>query len=84
MRVVTNGLLTVREIENVWIPMPDGVRLAARVWLPADAERHPVPAIVECIPYRKRDGTVDTDPADASKEISAAARSPQAYGIAAE
>lgn len=33
---------------------------------------------------RKRDGTVDTDPADASKEISAAARSPQAYGIAAE
>jgi len=61
MRVVTNGLLAVREIENVWIPMPDGVRLAARVWLPADAERHPVPAIVECIPYRKRDGTAYRD-----------------------
>ena len=41
--------------------MPDGARLAARVWLPADAERHPVPAIVEYIPYRKRDGTAWRD-----------------------
>ncbi|MFP4080089.1 MAG: CocE/NonD family hydrolase [Ectothiorhodospira sp.] len=45
----------VREMENVWIPMPDGCRLAARIWLPADAESHPVPAILEYIPYRKRD-----------------------------
>ena len=45
----------IREIENVWIPLPDGERLAARVWLPADAEIHPVPAIVEYLPYRKRD-----------------------------
>lgn len=44
-----------RVIENVFIPMPDGARLAARVWLPADAKRHPVPAIMEYIPYRKRD-----------------------------
>ncbi len=33
--------------------MPDGVRLAARMWLPEDAR--PVPAILEYIPYRKRD-----------------------------
>ncbi len=33
--------------------MPDGVRLAARIWLPEDAG--PVPAILEYIPYRKRD-----------------------------
>ena len=29
---------TIREIENTWIPMPDGTRLAARIWLPVDAE----------------------------------------------
>ncbi len=45
----------VREIENVFIPMPDGCRLAARLWLPEDAEAQPVPAILEYIPYRKRD-----------------------------
>jgi putative CocE/NonD family hydrolase len=45
----------VREIENVFIPLADGTRLAARMWLPEDAEAHPVPAILEYIPYRKRD-----------------------------
>ena len=33
--------------------MPDGVRLAARIWLPECAGA--VPAILEYIPYRKRD-----------------------------
>jgi uncharacterized protein len=61
MKIIESGLLPIREIENMWIPMPDGARLAARVWLPADAERHPVPAIVEYIPYRKRDGTAWRD-----------------------
>ncbi|MBI1779449.1 MAG: CocE/NonD family hydrolase [Proteobacteria bacterium] len=61
MKVVASGPIPVREIENMWIPMPDGTRLAARVWLPADAERKPVPAIVEYIPYRKRDGTAWRD-----------------------
>ena len=35
--------------------MPDGMRLAARIWLPEDAEADPVPAILEYLPYRKRD-----------------------------
>ena len=35
--------------------MPDGARLAARVWMPKDADIQPVPAILEAIPYRKRD-----------------------------
>ena len=48
---------TVRVIENSWIPMSDGCRLAARIWLPADAETTPVPGILEYIPYRKRDFT---------------------------
>ena len=42
-------------IENLWIPLADGSRLAAKIWRPRDAERHPVPAVLEYIPYRKRD-----------------------------
>ncbi len=41
--------------------MPDGTRLAARLWLPDDAEQHPVPALLEYLPYRKRDGTAERD-----------------------
>ena len=53
----------VREIENIWIPMPDGCRLAARLWMPAPASAGPAPAIIEYIPYRKRDGTRERDEA---------------------
>ncbi len=45
--------------ENVWIPLADGTRLAARLWLPVGAG--PVPAVLEYIPYRKRDGTRGRD-----------------------
>ena len=55
--VVTEFPRKVREIEHVWIPTSDGVRLSARIWLPDGAEISPVPAILEYIPYRKRDGT---------------------------
>lgn len=51
----------VREIENLWIPLSDGCNLAARVWLPDGAEDDPVPAILEYLPYRKRDGTAERD-----------------------
>jgi putative CocE/NonD family hydrolase len=51
----------VREIENTWIPLTDGVRLAARIWLPEDAERNPVPALLEYLPYRKSDYTSARD-----------------------
>src|SRR5262249_826819 len=53
----------VREIEQAWIPMSDGCRLAARMWLPEPAERVPVPAVIEYIPYGKRIGTRDRDEA---------------------
>ena len=46
----------VRTIRHEWIPMPDGCRLAARIWLPEDAEQAPVPAVFEYVPYRKNDG----------------------------
>ncbi|MGH8250569.1 MAG: CocE/NonD family hydrolase [Steroidobacteraceae bacterium] len=51
------GSRKVREIENVWIPMRDGTKIAARLWLPEDTEQTPGPAIFNYIPYRKRDTT---------------------------
>jgi uncharacterized protein len=50
-RPATNA---VREIENTWIPLPDGVKLAARIWVPEHAERRPVPAIFNYCPYFAR------------------------------
>ncbi|MEM0948047.1 MAG: CocE/NonD family hydrolase [Pseudomonadota bacterium] len=44
-------------LETVWIPLPDGTRLAARLWLPDSAREAPVPCILEYIPYRRRDRT---------------------------
>jgi putative CocE/NonD family hydrolase len=49
------------ETEDMGIPMPDGTRLSARVWMPVDAAANPVPAVLEYIPYRKRDGTTPRD-----------------------
>ncbi|MBT5433817.1 MAG: CocE/NonD family hydrolase [Alphaproteobacteria bacterium] len=46
------------EVHTLWIPLADGRRLAARMWLPDDAENDPVPAIIESIPYRRHDGTI--------------------------
>ena len=39
----------------------DGSKLAARMWIPEDAEDNPVPALLEYLPYRKRDGTFVRD-----------------------
>ncbi|WP_437902915.1 CocE/NonD family hydrolase [Sorangium sp. So ce327] len=49
--------LKVETTEHLWITLKDGCRLAARLWLPEGAQRKPAPAILEYIPYRKRDGT---------------------------
>ncbi|WP_339251728.1 CocE/NonD family hydrolase [Sporosarcina sp. FSL W8-0480] len=51
----------VTEMNNIWIPMSDGTRLSARIWLPEDAVDNPVPAILEYIPYRKDDFTALRD-----------------------
>src|SRR5262245_18765836 len=47
----------VREVDDLWIPLPDGGRLSAHLWLPPGAETVPVPAIVEVSPYRHEDHT---------------------------
>jgi hypothetical protein len=51
--------MSVTVTENLWIPLPDGRHLAARLWLPQGAGQ--VPAILEYLPYRKRDGTAPRD-----------------------
>jgi putative CocE/NonD family hydrolase len=57
MRVVTSLPHEIKESEHVWIPVADGSRLAARIWRPLGSDDEPVPAILEYIPYRKRDLT---------------------------
>jgi len=52
----------IRRIDHLWIPLADGTRLAARIWLPEDAEEDPVPAILEYLPYRKGDAFAARDP----------------------
>ena len=46
-------------IEHLWMPLPDGRRLSAKLWLPEG--RAAAPAILEYLPYRKRDGTAPRD-----------------------
>ncbi|MFC4374503.1 CocE/NonD family hydrolase [Nocardia halotolerans] len=53
MQIVESFPYEVRVTENVFIPMRDGARLAARIWRPVTDE--PLPAVLEYIPYRKRD-----------------------------
>jgi len=60
LEFVTSFPREIRE-EHVWIAMSDGVRLAGRLWLPVDAEDDPIPAVLEYIPYRKRDDTATRD-----------------------
>ena len=44
--------------ENLFIPLPDGRRLAARLWRPVGAA---AACVVEYMPYRKRDATRTRD-----------------------
>lgn len=60
-RIKTEFPHAIREIENTWIPLADGTRLAARIWLPVEADKTPFPALLEYIPYRKNDGTAVRD-----------------------
>jgi len=55
MKVITRFPHKYTETEDCWIPMPDGVRLAAKLWLPDITAKQRVPTIIEVIPYRKRD-----------------------------
>lgn len=61
MKVVNDFPHNVECIDPAWIPMRDGLQLNARIWLPEGASQAPVPAILEFIPYRLRDGSALRD-----------------------
>lgn len=61
MKTITEFPRKLVENPDVGIEMRDGCTLSARIWLPEDAEANTVPAIVEHLPYRKRDGTTARD-----------------------
>jgi hypothetical protein len=49
-------------MEQAWIPMKDGVRLAATLYMPDGAKAgEKFPALLEYLPYRKDDGTAAGD-----------------------
>ncbi len=60
MRHVSAFPRPVRVVET-FIPLSDGTRLFARIWLPEDARADPVPAVLEYLPYRLADGTATRD-----------------------
>ena len=61
MKIVEEFPHETEVLDPVFIELSDGVRLAARIWLPTDARERPVPAILEYLPYRRRDGTAERD-----------------------
>ncbi|HBU15087.1 MAG TPA: peptidase S15, partial [Gemmobacter sp.] len=60
-RIVDSFPRKITDQRDIRIPMPDGVQLSARLWMPEDATENPVPAVLEYIPYRKSDGTLPRD-----------------------
>jgi putative CocE/NonD family hydrolase len=60
MKIVTTFPRDVIE-EETWLTLSDGCKLAVRLWRPVDSDENPVPAIVEYLPYRKRDLTATRD-----------------------
>lgn len=63
MNSVEEQVLPIVEDPDWRITLSDGCQLSVRIWMPANATEVPVPAIVEHLPYRKRDGTVARDEA---------------------
>ena len=61
MRIVEDLPFKIEIHDAVRIPMADGAHLVARIWRPAGSEKAPVPAILEFIPYRRRDNTAERD-----------------------
>ncbi|KIW19121.1 hypothetical protein PV08_03413 [Exophiala spinifera] len=51
----------IRVDEHCLIPLSDTTVLSAQIWRPEDSIASPVPAILEYLPYRKRDYTAPRD-----------------------
>ena len=52
---IADKTYTVRTEEPVWIPVGDGLKLAARLWIPQGASGERFPVVFEYIPYRTHD-----------------------------
>ena len=61
MKIATELPHSVVEHPDVGIVMPDGCRLSVRIWMPAEPPEKSLPALIEHLPYRKRDGTTARD-----------------------
>src|SRR6202158_189932 len=60
-KTTTPALHTVRMVEQ-WIPMSDGVRLSATLYMPDNVKvGEKFPALLEYLPYRKDDATAARD-----------------------
>ncbi len=59
-RLTINTVFQYSIIDDAFITLADGTRLAARIWLP-DAKKEKFPTVLEYLPYRKRDGTTQRD-----------------------
>jgi putative CocE/NonD family hydrolase len=60
MRHVADSDAAAVTVREEWIPLADGCRLHARIWLPERLDE-PVPALLEYLPYRKGDWTAARD-----------------------
>jgi len=71
--IVTAFPRTVRVIEHTLISLKDGTKLAARIWLPEDAERKPVPATTIPVSFAANRGAAPIDsipqPAPATRHV---------------
>lgn len=45
----------IRVLDDVRVVLSDGVAVSLKIWLPEGAEDHPVPGVLEAMPYRKDD-----------------------------
>ena len=59
MDIITQFPHSIIDEPDMGITLSDGCRLSARVFMPEEAKERPFPAILEYIPYRKRDGTIE-------------------------
>ncbi|MEL7012630.1 MAG: CocE/NonD family hydrolase [Pseudomonadota bacterium] len=59
MKTISDFPYQIEKLDPVFITLPDGARLSATIWRPIGSG--PVPAILEYLPYRRRDGTAARD-----------------------
>ena len=70
-----------RRLQSLYLPMRDGVRIAADVWLPEAARGGAVPTAFRATRYHRAEQTDSDDPADNSNSDEAAFWGDRGYGF---